>query len=57
MGKSRPPKVNRYNMHFKATSVRLSYLVLRISHPARTIAANRPIPQGCYNSRLFRIQQ
>jgi transposase len=26
MGKSRPPKVRRYSMHFKATAVRLSEL-------------------------------
>ena len=26
MGKSRPPKVHRYSMHFKATAVRLSEL-------------------------------
>ena len=26
MGKSRPPKVHRYSMHFKATAVRLSSL-------------------------------
>ena len=26
MGKSRPPKVHRYSMHFKATAVRLTEL-------------------------------